>query len=230
MNKETEKKEKVRTSKSHKNSMQSQHTLFNRNKSIDFKCQSETRMLKYKKTIEKKRDLVWNREDMRDFQEMELELDSNEFCRTSFMFRLWSVHNHEKSRCNSYSNLYNLNQDDQYYQVKYVDNRLVGECSISMNKIYRDDFHAYDMNEDQDYVYSKIEKNIQDRIYFHGQQVGNFKIKLSMYNSPFIQQMVYGVRTEHGRQIGTYLFGNQEQNDLQIIEIKNVLKERKSLD
>jgi len=32
--------------------------------------------------------------------------------------------------------------------VKYIDNRLVGECSISLNKIYRDDFHAYDMNED----------------------------------------------------------------------------------
>ena len=81
---------------------------------------------------------------------MELELDSNEFCKTSFKFRLWSVHNQcgEKSRCNSHSNLVQLKSEDYLVDVKYIDNRLVGECSVSLNKIYRDDFHAYDMNED----------------------------------------------------------------------------------
>lgn len=38
--------------------------------------------------------------------------------------------------------------------VQYIDHVLVGEGWVSLNKIYRDDFHAYDINEDQDYIYS----------------------------------------------------------------------------
>ena len=43
---------------------------------------------------------------------------------------------------------------------------------MSLNKIYREDFHAYEIDDELDYIQSSKEKKIQEFLYRNGIQIG----------------------------------------------------------
>lgn len=79
--------------------------------------------------------------------------------------------------------------------------KMIGECSICLLKLFRDDIYEYDMthlSQGISFVNVRREKTTEEKFWRKGNQIGVFTAKFQFNSTRFVRQHIIGVRTENG--------------------------------
>ena len=78
---------------------------------------------------------------------------------------------------------------------------MIGECSISLVKLFKEDIYDYDMNHCEQgllFVEVKNNKKAKEKFWRKGNQIGFLEAKFKFLSNRFVRQHIIGVRTENG--------------------------------
>ena len=79
--------------------------------------------------------------------------------------------------------------------------KIIGECSISLIKLFKEDIYDYDMNHsEQGLLFVEVKRNKQttEKFWRKGNQIGFLEATFKFLSCRFVRQHIIGVRTEHG--------------------------------